>query len=402
MKRLVFTKYEGSIVCVLFDGNLPVEINIESAQRPGLLGNIYTGKVKDVKKNINAAFVDIGMEKNCYYSLEDNSFPIYTHGSEKEFPVSGDEIIVQISKEAVKTKPPALSSTLKFSGRYVLIETGKNSFGVSHKIDDENRKRLSELFSPLRLENTSVIIRTNAKDARDEEIYAEIRHFNNIITEELPRWKTRKACSVLMKNEPYYIGVLREFSAEDFDEIVTDDTEILSEIEDFMLEYFPLDKDKLKYYADKTFSLSNLYGIKSTLTGALAKKVWLKSGAYLVIEMTEALCVIDINTGKKISSKDKESNILEVNKEAAYEIIRQLRLRNISGMIIADFIDMKSEESKEELLSYLKNLASADKTGVKIHGFTTLGLVEMTRKKVRMSLYEQYKNAYNEINQKSG
>ena len=398
MKRFIFTKYKGAVICVLYDGNLPVEINIESKEQPALLNNIYTGKVKDIKKNINAAFVDIGIGKNCYYSFEDNSFPFYSHGTNKQFPVCGDEIIVQISGEAVKTKPPTLSASLRFSGKYVLIETGKNSFGVSHKIDEDERKRLYELFSPLRLENTGLIIRTNEKDASDEEIFGEIRRINNIITEDIPKWKTRTAGSVLMKNEPYYIEILRGLSADDFDEIVTDDTEILSDIEEFMLKYFPLDKDKLKFYGDRAFPLAKLYSLKAALSGALAKKIWLKSGANIVIEMTEALCVIDINTGKKVSAKDKESNILEVNKEAAYEIIRQLRLRNISGAIVCDFIDMKDEENKTELLSYLKNLVSSDKTGIKIHGFTSLGLVEITRKKVRMSLYEQYKNAYNKIN----
>ncbi len=389
MNRIIITKLDNFIIFALYDGNIMIEVNAENINERPLLDNIYVGKVKKVVKNINAAFIDIGINKDCYYSYEDNSNPIFVKGTGNPRPCVGDEIIVQVSKEANKLKAPSLSSSLRFSGNYVLVTTGESGFGVSRKIDSERKLELETLLAPMQLTNTSIIVRTNAASAANEDITAELEQINHTIAHDIDSWKHRTCYSLLRESEPAYMQLFRNTSLSAYDEVITDDASIFSQLESFYINSFPLEMARLKFYDDDSYPLIKLYSLEKNLRDALSKKVWMKSGAFLVIEPTEALTVIDVNSGKNVSKKNKQENILAINKEAAAESLRQMRLRNLSGIILIDFIDMYNEEYNAELINYMKELSRLDPVGITVFDITRLGLMEITRKKVRRPLHEQ-------------
>ena len=391
MKRIIITKLDNSIIFALYDDLTMIEVNLEDANCRSVLDNIYIGKVKKVVKNINAAFIDIGINKDCYYSYEDNSNPIFVKGTKNPRPCVGDEIIVQVSKEANKLKAPSLSSSLRFSGNYVLVTTGEEGLGVSRKIGSERKSELESLISQLQLRDTSIIVRTNAAAAANKDIITELKNINQIITNDIENWKHRTCFSLLWQSAPAYLTLLKNISLSAYDEILTDDEIIFSQLKEFIQKNYPAELSRLKLYND-TYPLIKLYSMEKNLKEALSKRIWLKSGAFLIIEPTEALTVIDVNSGKNVSRKNKEENIMSINKEAATEIIRQLRLRNLSGIILIDFIDMYKDEYKNELISYVKELASSDPTGITVFDITRLGLMELTRKKIRKPLHEQICN----------
>ncbi|MBO4414610.1 MAG: ribonuclease E/G, partial [Lachnospiraceae bacterium] len=260
--------------------------------------------------------------------------------------------------------------------------------------DEARRKRLKELMKPYLGDSYAFIVRTNAENAPDELLEREIARLVNDYRQIVEYGVHWKCFSRLYSTPPSYIWEIRDGYAEDIDEIKTDDDEIYAQLKDYLTENQPEDIGKLVKYEDKEYSLAKLYGIMDKLEKATYERVWLDSGAYLVIQPTEALTVIDVNTGKAISGKTvPEETFLNVNMEAADEIARQIRLRNLSGIIIVDFIDMVSEANKKSLLKHLYNILSKDRIPTKLVDMTGLNLVEITRKKIRKPLAEQIADA---------
>ncbi len=391
MNKLIITKQDNQIISAIYEGSDMVQVNIDHRESISILGNIYIGKVKNIVKNINAAFVEISGGKMCYLSLEENLYPIYIKPKQTEKLVVGDELLVQISKEDIKTKAPVVTTNINFTGKYVVLIHGRSMIGISSKIEDEEeRKRLKKLMKGFKEDSYGFIVRTNAVHMNEERIHEEIMFLKKQY-EELKQYGVHKSLfSLLYQTPPGYICDIRDGYADRIDEIVTDDLEIHKNIKEYLENYQKEDLEKLQLYKDDMISLKNLYSINSKLEKGLNEKVWLKSGATLIIQPTEALTVIDVNTGKAISGKKNvEDTFFKVNMEAAQEIAKQIRLRNLSGIIIIDFIDMSKQEYKVKLMKVLEELFRKDPVKTTLVDMTALNLVEITRKKVRKPLYEQ-------------
>ncbi len=385
MNRLIITRLEGRILTVLMEDMKAVQMDFEDPG-PSLLGNIYIGKVKDVVKNINAAFVDLGGGVTGYYSP----------GASSDALRPGDEILVQVSKDAVKSKDPVLTAQLTLTGRYCVLSADpsgeKGHVRFSGKINDEAwKKQMAEYLRPARDDAFGLIVRTNAYQAPPERILNEMNRLTERMKQILAAAPYRTCFSLLYEEAPSYIARLRDHDAQTAGEIVTDDGEIFRKLKEFLESEQPDTAGRLRFYEDPMVSLVKLYSIEKNLHDALQKRVWLASGAYLVIEQTEAMTVIDVNTGKFTGRKAVRDTIRMINLEAAKETARQLRLRNLSGIILVDFINMESAADREELLRALAEHCFNDPVKTTVLDMTRLGLVEITRKKTRKPLHEQWR-----------
>ncbi len=395
------------IVSALYDENRKMtEVSLNGIEEDGILGNLYIGRVENIVKNLNAAFIRISPKQICYYCMEDYKNPLFTKKISSKKPlVEGEELVVQVSREALKTKDPAVTTNLNFTGKYAVLTTENQRIGISSKLSKSERERLKQLVETIEHTDFGLILRTSTKDASDEEILNEIEKLKE-------EWRTLKetaahqTCYTCLKKETAtYLKEVLNLKQKGIEEIITDDRAIFEQL----CERFDITKESLwtkgnvsvpideiqtvdglniKYYHDELLRLSALYSIKTSLENALAEKVWLKSGAYLVIQPTEALTVIDVNTGKNIAKKEMQENFLKINQEAAIEIAHQIRLRNISGIIIIDFINLASKEAEEKLLHTFRTALKSDPVPTQLIDITKLGLVEVTRKKVKKSLWE--------------
>lgn len=370
-----------------------LEISCDIEEERSLIGNIYVGKVKNIVKNIDAAFVEIKKGVLCFLPLSEAEGAIFTTHKNHEKLAVGDELLVQVLKDGVKTKAPVVSTNLNFTGRYFVFTTKrKDELGISNKLDEEDRKRLQAYAAAKADGAFGMIIRTNAKNASAEELDAEYEYLKEIHDKVVNFGVHKTVFSLLMQDEAPYIKQLRNIRQDELEEIITDDKGIYEQAYGFLKSHQPGDLDKLRLYEDESYSLWNLYGLESMLDDAARTRVWLKSGGYLVIEPTEALTVIDVNTGKYEGGKNADATFAKINQEAAVEIAKQLRLRNISGIIIIDFIDMKLEADKLEVLSVLNKELKKDPVKATLVDMTKLNLAEVTRKKVKKSLREQLGN----------
>ncbi|MCD8132770.1 MAG: ribonuclease E/G [Clostridiales bacterium] len=357
-----------------------------------VLGNIYVGKVHRVLKNINAAFVETAPGVFCYLPLESVKNPVYVKKTPAKKIAAQDELLVQVQKEAVKTKVPTVSTNLNLTGRYVVLTTENTTIGISSRLDKPARAHYRELLKNCVTGEFGIIVRTNAKNAADEEILSEINQLADQMRHMISCAQNRTCFACVHRAVPKYLAFLRNAHPETLDEIVTDLPQIFDEVSGYCGQYRDMEKIPLRLYDDPMFSLANLYNLNKQMMRATQKNIRLKSGGFLVIEPTEALTVIDVNTGKSISGKDPQKHFRQINLEASKEIARQLRLRNISGIIIIDYIDMESKEDQQELLDFLKKQVRPDPVPVRVHDITSLNLVEVTRKKVEKSLLEQVKS----------
>lgn len=390
MNKLIITWWKEHICTALAQEQKILQIHIEPETEKTRLNNIYIGKVQNVKKNINSAFVDIGGGVTGYYSITDNPNPLFASGKLKRALRAGDEIIVQVAKDAVKSKSLVLTSRLTLTGKLVVLTLGKPGVGFSGKIRaPEWKTKIRPYLQEETEDQFFIIVRTNGKDASLAELVEEIRHLKNQLKEILSRASSRLCYSLLYQSPEAFLTGIQNAYADELKEIVTDDAGLFAKIEAFLRQHQPEDAKKLRFYQDDLLPLGKLYALDKIFEECLSKRVWLKSGGYLVIEPTEALVVIDVNTGKYSEKKTMKETILKINLEAAKEIGRQLRLRNLSGIILVDFIDMEEEEDKKLLLDHLDKVVSTDPIKTNVVDITRLNLVELTRKKIQRPLYEQ-------------
>lgn len=395
--QLLITKKDGAVLSVRVEDGKVAQIQAQPEDAGSLLGDIYVGKVRNIVKNINAAFVEYEQGKMGYLSLDAKVCPIHTDGvvSDGTRVLIGDEIIIQIEREAVKTKPPTLSGTLNFPGKYVVLIYGEKTVSISSKIKDAERKQQLREFLRNNIDGDyGFVARTNCKDASDEKILKEIAFLKQQL-ENIKKFGVHRAKFNCLYHAPdAYLCDIRDSYDSLLESIITDDDEIFNRIMEFAKIYQPEDIKKIKRWNNADGKLDAVYDVTKTLEHALMPKVWLKNGGYLVIQPTEALVSIDVNTGKAISKKkDVQKTFLKVNLEAATQIAKQLRLRNLSGMILIDFIDMKDADYNKQLMDRLRTEFAKDPVKTILVDMTKLGLVEVTRKKVRKSLYEQIKDA---------
>ncbi|MFI3172290.1 MAG: ribonuclease E/G [Eubacteriales bacterium] len=358
-----------------------------SKQEPEI-GDIYIGRVQKIVPSLNAAFIEVIPQKPCYYDIKKNLNPIFTHKIGKKPICEAEQLIVQIEKEAVKTKPMTVTSNINFTGNYVVVATGDKTIGVSSKIQDENRKRLQKLLAEYQSEEYGIIARTNAMTASEEMIRSELESLILECKNLVQKANTRTTFTCLKKASAPYIAFIRTMYHEDVEKIQVENQEVYDEIVSCFSKIQPAIVEKLELYTDKNYDLNKLYSLDKVIENATRKKVWMKSGAYLVIEPTEALTVVDVNSGKCVIKKDKEELYFKINCEAAIEVAMQMRLRNLSGIIIIDFINLKDAKKMREVLKILKEHLQNDKIPTKLIGVTKLQLVEITRMKKRQSLQE--------------
>lgn len=395
-------KSEEYLTYAVFDEKQHMlEVTCEKASGESILGNIYIGRVKDIVPNLNAAFIEIGNGITCYYSMEEYRHPIFTKKIGKKPLCMGDELVVQVKKEAVKTKFPVVTTNLNFAGKYLVLTTENTTIGISSKLPKDKKSELRNFCMEL-LKNDKaqavsekehlnqkfgIILRTNAGEAKPEDI---LKEYHQLKEEYLALTSTcvyKTPYSLLKREKPFYLKELEGIHFQEGDEIITDDENIF----EYLKEGDKLLAASLRLYSDSSYPLQKLYSLESGIHEALSEKVWLKSGAYLIISPTEALTVIDVNSGKNTKGKNPRENFLKINKEAAIEIARQLRLRNISGICIVDFINMSTREATDELMHTFRMALKEDRVPTSLVDITKLGLVELTRKKVKRSLAEQLK-----------
>lgn len=373
------------------------------------IGDIYVGRVGNIVKNIHSAFIEIREDwEPVFIDIKDIEVPACEKAESTlmeggQPTASGaslkirqsDELIVQIVKESGRNKRAVASCKINFIGNYLILVHGKANVSVSLKIKDNKRrtelKELAENFIQTYDINRSFgfIIRTNANDASEQDILDEgiflLKQYEKVIS-------LGRACPAgtrLYREPAAYLSKIRDLNRLSLSEIIVEDSSLYDEVKKYLEDFLPSCKERLRRYHDDLISLSSLYGFWSSLSDALKSKVWLKSGAYLVIEPTEAMVVIDVNTGKSVNGKkSKENTIFNTNMEAAKEIAFQIRLRNLSGIIIIDFIDMEDREHRKLLLRHLKKLISSDSVYTCLVDMTALNLVEITRKKIRRPLHE--------------
>ena len=395
-KKLIIVRYQGRILTALMENGRAAELHCDEEQRNSLLGNIYIGKVKNIVKNIRAAFIEIENGIQCYYSLSDNKDPIYIKkGSSKDMQ-AGDELLVQVCRENLKSKPPAVSSNLNFTGNYLVLTTGNKSTGMSSKLTQEEKKRLKEYLAPYLDSRFGFIVRTNAREVDQETFVAEARLLKELYETVMQKAKFRTCFSILHRNNPTtWLSTLRDIYKENLSQILTDDETLYEKIKEYLHQYQREDEEKLNFYQDDLLPLMKLYSLESAVENALKERVWMKSGAYLVIQPTEALTVIDVNTGKYDGHKKQQDTFLKINLEAAREIAVQIRLRNLSGIIVIDFINMESGEYRRQLMEEFDRILKKDPVKTTLVDMTALSLVEVTRKKVRRPFLEQIRSLKN-------
>ena len=353
------------------------------------VGDIYIGKVKKILPKINAAFIEIGNHTECYYPLEEVEYTTFTKKPGKKPIAAGDELLVQIKKEASKAKQPTVTGNLNLTGKYVVLTSGNKKTGISSKLDPASRQRLVDFSSAMEPCEFGIVFRTNAGDADFEVIQAEIRQLNDLFTRLLTIAPTRTCYTRLYATPNPALLILRDIYHSSLDEIIVDagveDGRLYEEAKDYISAYQPEYLPLLRAYNDKDYPLSKCYSMEHITSEALSEKIWMKSGGFLVIQPTEALTVIDVNSGKCLM---KNKNSFDINKEAAVEIAHQIRLRNLSGIIIVDFINMKDKETCSELLSFLQKELYKDPNPGKVIEMTKLQLVEITRRKTHKTLAE--------------
>ena len=390
-KVLMMKEDEKAWIFLLEDDEI-VEIHCDKADAAGaerhVLGNIYVGRVKNIVPNIGAAFIEIESGVECYYDMSQAANALFTHKAGRKPLCIGDELVVQISKEAVKTKAPTVSSNLSFTGRYAILTTGNTRIGTSGKLPKAQREELKERLLPYKNEEYGLIIRTNAGDAEFDQILEEIKSLEQIYSVLKKTAGTRTCFTCLQQAPPAYISDLKNVYTEGLTEIIIEDEELYGQVREYYKKEQPFELDKLRLYHDGQLSLAKLYNTHTVLERALSERVWLKTGAYLVIQYTEALTVIDVNSGKCNAKKNPLETYLKINLEAAREVAKQMRLRNLSGIIIVDFINLDDADATRELLKTFRQHLSKDPIQATLVDVTELQLVELTRKKVRRPLYE--------------
>ena len=366
------------------------QLNPMSLNSDSILGNIYIGKVKNIQKNIQAAFIEIENGIMCYYSMAEKASPCFVNVKKNNVLKIGDEMIVQVSKEGIKSKLPYVSSNLNFTGRYLVLTSERKELGFSGKLKKEEKKQIREILKDKIPGNVGIIVRTNCRDAQEEEILHELEELMKRYEAVLQKGKSRVCFSVLEKSMPEYVQILQNLYSQDLEEIVTDKQELYECAVQYLKGYKQQEKI-VRYYEDKLLPLYKLYNLEKAFEQAQNERVWLKSGGFLVIQQTEAFVCIDVNTGKCTSKKDMQETFRKINLEAAKEIAWQLRLRNLSGIILIDFINLERAEDKEELMQTLQKYLWQDSIKGTVVDMTELNIVEVTRKKVRKSLAEELK-----------
>lgn len=384
-------------VALLEDKEL-VEVFIERNDSERLVGNIYRGRVSSVLPGMQAAFIDIGYEKNAFLYVGDAiSQKEYNEDDEEmyndiksynidEILRPGQEITVQVTKEPIGTKGPRVTTHITLPGRQLVLLPNADYIGISRRIEDEDERiKLKKIAEKIKPKNMGLIVRTVSEGKREEDFKNDINFLVKLWDKIKQKEQSGPVPRCIHKDLNIVYRSVRDMFTWNIDKFIINDRQEYNKVLELVEMISPALKLRVEYF-NKNIDLYEHYQIDSMISKALAKKVWLKCGGYLIIERTEALTVIDVNTGKYVGVNNLEDTVLRTNVEAAKEIAKQLRLRDIGGIIIIDFIDMHEPEHQRQVIETLRHALKKDRTKTTVVGMTGLGLIEMTRKKVREGL----------------
>lgn len=377
---------EETKVAVLEDGKLS-DLFIERRESEKILNNIYKGKVQNIVPALNSAFVDIGFGKSAYLGIDD----IVAQKNEKNIGnmiKPGQDIMVQIYKEPISTKGPKVTMEISLPGRLLVYMPFSNNIGISKNIGAKQEyDRLKRIVADLKAGIPGgIIVRTEAEDATEEEIKREIKYLTRLWASIVRRFEDAKPMSLIHKDLGVVFQTVRDYFTEDVMLMHIDSSKELKDVAEFVKVISPELLDRIALY-DGRQAIFKAYAIEQEIKRLRSNKARLKSGGYIIIQEAESLCAIDVNSGKFTAKKSQEDTAVLTNLEAAEEIARQLRLRNIGGIIVIDFIDMKKASNRQKVLEALRSAAKGDKAKIKIWPITRLGLIEMTRERKRESLF---------------
>jgi ribonuclease G len=382
-----------------------VELFVEKPEAQRMVGDIYLGKVSRVLPGMQAAFIDIGHEQNAFLHFSDvseatNQFLVdfedeETKGdaqtSDQNFDAAkdlkqGNDIVVQIMKEPIGSKGSRVTSQISIPGRYAVLVPNQSYVGVSRKIQNfKEKKRLKSIAHQTLPKNFGLIIRTQAEEKSDKLLMTDIKGLLRLWEKINKRIKDAQAPVNVYKDMGMASSIIRDLFTPDLDRVVIDSRKLMGEIVSYVKEVTPKLKHKIEYYRSRA-PIFEKYDIEKQISRSMVSKVWLKNGAYIVIEQTEAMVSIDVNSGKFIGRKDHETNSLKINMQAAREIARQVRLRDIGGLIVIDFIDVLQDNNKQKIFQELKREFYKDRSITKIEEMSRFGLMEMTRQRIRPSV----------------
>lgn len=398
-------------IAILEEGEL-VEILVERPENERMVGNIYKGIVTAVLPGMQAAFVDIGLEKSAFLHVSDVADIDLADSTiiddqdveeEEELPVprsrrpnrfvpiqnllqKGQDILVQVTKEQIGTKGPRVTSQISLPGRFVVLVPGENYIGVSRKITNwTEKRRLRDLVRGMKLENVGIIIRTVGEEKGEKEFEDDVSRLVKLWQKIDRKAKRVKAPNLLHEELGMTSSLIRDLFSADVDRVVTDSKYEYKQILSYLKTVAPDLRSRVEVMREKT-PIFDLFNIESEIEKTLERRVWLKKGGFLVIDHTEAMVTIDVNSGKYVGTTDHESTMLKINMDAAKEIARQLRLRDIGGIIVIDFIDMTSHKNRKKIVDELLNSLKRDRSKISVLPMSDFGLVEMTRQRVRPSL----------------
>jgi len=392
-KIIVNCDNRATRVALLEKGKL-VEMDIERPLQHRVVGNLYKGIVANVLPGMQAAFVDIGLEKNAFLYVDDiftdwdDESPQPARGSIEKLLKAGEEIMVQVIKEPYGSKGARVTGQITIPGRYLVLVPGADYIGVSRRIESQaERDRLRREVEKLKPADLGLIVRTVAEGVESKVMEQDLQFLVQLWNRISSRFEQKAAPAILYQDLSLTCRIARDLFVEEFSSFLIDNEHEYDKVREIVEYISPHLVPKVKYYKEKE-PIFERYGVDVELEKALARQVWLKSGGYLVFDEAEALTVVDVNTGRYIGRRNLADTILKTNLEAAEEIARQVRLRDIGGIIIVDFIDMSIEEHRRKVIDKLNSAIKNDRTKTYVLGLTNLGLVEMTRKKVRQDLSE--------------
>ncbi len=388
-----------------------VEMHLERRDERSVVGSVIKGRVTRVLPGMQAAFVDIGLEKAAFLYVGDyreesllddddlDEAPRQRHGrrngASRQPPKiesllrEGQEIVVQVAKEPIGTKGARITSHVSVAGRHVVLTPWSRRVGVSRRIDsDRERRRLREIVERTRPRDLGFIIRTAGEGAREADLEADVKYLTAVWDEIQQKQDEVRAPAVLHSELSLPIRVIRDFATQETRRIVVDSAAVYEQMQQFVERFVADPKPRIEHYRGQ-LPIFDDFGIEAQIDANLGRKVWLKSGGYLIVDQSEALTAIDVNTGRYVGKRELEDTVLRTNLEAVREIVHQLRFRNIGGLIILDLIDMESSENREKVYRALQEALRQDKAKTNILKISELGLVEMTRKRTRENLVQQ-------------
>ncbi|MBI2609191.1 MAG: Rne/Rng family ribonuclease [Deltaproteobacteria bacterium] len=406
--RIVVNSTPNETRIALLENNRLVELFIERERDKGIVGNIYKGKIMRILPGMEAAFIDIGHDRTAFLHVDDIISPeeqfhslINGEGEEKfhhykprrknrkriqDVLKEGDEILVQVTKNPIGSKGARLTCHVSLPGRFIVLMPTVNHTGISRQITDENtRKELKKIIEEVIPPQMGAIVRTVASDQKKKTLKSDIGYLTKSWHAIQKNYSKSQAPSLIHEDLNLILRIVRDRLTGEIDDIYVDSKQVHKEVLNFIKNFNPQLKKIIKLHTLKEH-IFDVYGIEKDINRALGKKVWLKSGGYLIIDQTEALTVVDVNTGRYVGKKNLEETILKTNLEAAREIAFQIRLRNCSGIIIVDFIDMEERYNRDKLLDAFEKALSQDKAQTHLLKMTELGLAQMTRKRTRESL----------------